>query len=125
MRKRHAGRVRETVDEDSLTLPPRATPSPPPVPGRQGGVHGPVRPLNHPVFLGDSQEAGLHGYERAVNLPSPQPPMQRTLGRPLRPTGEIAPAAAGDQHAGQGVNDLAKGRFRDGFAATLQAILAP
>jgi hypothetical protein len=111
VRQRHAGRVRETVDEDSLTLPPRVTPSPPPLPGGKGAVHGPVLPVNHPVFLGDPQDAGLHGHERAVDLPSLQPPMRRTFGRPWGPTGEIAPAAAGDQHVEQGIHDLAKGRM--------------
>jgi hypothetical protein len=53
VQQRHAGRVRETVERIPFPLPPRATPSPPHLPGGKGSVHGPVLPLNRPVFLGD------------------------------------------------------------------------
>src|SRR5688572_28652974 len=86
-------------------------PSPPPVPGGKRAVDSPVLPTNHPVFLGDAEDAGLHGHERAIGLPALQPSMRRTFGCPLRPPGEIAPATAGDQHVEQGVDNLAKRRM--------------
>src|SRR5919108_4088560 len=49
-----------------LPLPPRATPSPPPLPGGKRAVDGSVLPLNHPVFLGEPKDPGLHGHECTV-----------------------------------------------------------
>jgi hypothetical protein len=47
---------------------PWATPSPPPLPGGKGAVDGPVLPLNHPVFFGKAEDAGLHGREGTIHL---------------------------------------------------------
>src|SRR5919108_6385581 len=95
-----------------LPFRPYATPSPPPLPGGKGAIHGTVLPLNPPAFLGQSQQASLHGRQRPVGLPALQPPMCSTLGRPLGAAGEITPAAAGDQDVEQRVDDLTKGRMR-------------
>jgi hypothetical protein len=54
-------------------------------------------PLNHPAFLGQPEQTGVHGSSGAIGLPALQPPMCDTLGRPLGAAGEITPAAAGDQ----------------------------
>src|SRR5918999_466151 len=43
--------------------------------------------------------------------------MRRTFGGPLRAAGQITPAAAGDEHVEQGIDDLAKGRMRHAPAA--------
>jgi hypothetical protein len=90
-------------------VPPRATPSPPPVPGGKRAVDRAVLPLNHPVFLGQPAEPRLPGHERALGVPPLQPPRGRTFGRPLGATWEIAPAAAGDESVEQGVDDRANG----------------
>jgi hypothetical protein len=66
-------------------------------------------PLDHPPFLSQPQQAGLHRGEGAIRLPALQPPVRSALGGPLRAAGEITPPAAGDQDVEQGVDDLAKG----------------
>ena len=71
-----------------------------------------VLPLKHPAFLGQPEQTGWHGRERAIGLPALQPPMGGTLGGPLGAAGEITPAAAGDQDIAQRVDDLTKGRMR-------------
>jgi hypothetical protein len=83
---------------------PSATPSPPPLPGGQGALHGPVLPLNHPVCCGNPEAPGLHGGERAIDLPALQPPVRGALGRPLGTARELTPAAPGDQDVEQGID---------------------
>src|SRR5215217_5839264 len=48
-----------------LPFPPRATPSPPPLPGGKSAIDGAILPMNHPPFLGHPQTPGLHRGERA------------------------------------------------------------
>ena len=86
-----------------LPFPPCATPSPPPFPGGKSAIDGAILPINHSTFLGDPQNPRLHRGQRAIGLPPLQPAMRRTLRRPLRPTQDIAPAAAGDQNLKQGI----------------------
>ena len=93
-------------------VPPRATPSPPPVPGGTGAVHGPVLPLNHPVRFGKPEDPGWPLGQRAIGLPALPPPVGGALGRPWGAAREITPAAAGDQHVQQGLDHLAKGGMR-------------
>jgi hypothetical protein len=95
-----------------LPCRPEATPAPPPVPGGTRGVHGPVLPRNHPAFLGNPEDSGLHRSQSAIGLPALEPPMRRALGGPLGAVGEIAPAAAGDEDVEQRVDHLTKGGMR-------------
>src|SRR4030095_4464668 len=89
-------------------FPPRATPSPPPLPEGKRAVDGAVLPIDHTPFLGKSQNTGLHGGESPIPVPAAQPAMRGTLRRPLRALGCITPAAASDQDIQQGVHHLAK-----------------
>src|ERR687888_1087903 len=84
-----------------LPSPPRATPSPPPLPGGKSAIDGAILPTNHPAFLGYPQNARLHRSQRAIRLPAPQPAMRGTLRRPLRPPRDITPPAAGNQNIQQ------------------------
>src|SRR4029434_215248 len=95
-----------------LPFPPRATPSPPPLPGGKSAVNGAVLPPNHPAFLGYAQNPRLHRGQRAIRLPALQPPVCRTLRRPLRPLGDVTPPAPGNQHIQQRIQDLPKRRMR-------------
>jgi hypothetical protein len=54
--------------------------------------------MNHPTFLGKSQNPRLPRGQRALRLPPLPPAMRGALRRPLRPPRDIAPATAGDQH---------------------------
>ena len=81
-----------------LPFPPWATPSPPPFPGGKSAINGAILPMNHPPFLGNPQDPGLHRGQRAVRLPPLEPAMRGAFRRPLWPPGDITPATAGDQN---------------------------
>src|ERR671933_2862951 len=100
-----------------LPFPPRATPSPPPLPGGKSAIHGAILPPNHPFFLGHTQNARLHGRQRAIRLPALQPAMRRTLGGPLGATRDITPPAPGNQDIQQRVQYLPKRRMRHATTA--------
>ena len=87
-------------------------PSPPPLPGGKGAIHSAVVPVNQPAFLGQSEHARGHRSQRPIDLPALQPPVRGALGGPLRATGKITPAAAGDQDVKQRIDDLTKGGMR-------------
>src|SRR5919199_5510495 len=91
-----------------LPLPPRATPSPPPLPGGKRAIHGAILPAHHASFLCNPQNAGLHGGQRAIRVPPWQPPMRRALRRPLRPARDSTPAAPCKQNVKQGIEDCPK-----------------
>jgi hypothetical protein len=91
-----------------LPFPPWATPAPPPFPGGKSAIHGAILPMNHPTFLGNPQNPGWHRGQRAIGLPALQPALRRALRRLVRPTRDIAPATAGDQHVEQGIQDFAE-----------------
>src|SRR5262249_18625424 len=86
-----------------LPFPPRATPSPPPLPGGKSAIDGAIFPMNHAGFFGKAQNPRLHGSEGAIRLPALQPAMCCALRRPLRSTRDITPATAGDQNVEQGI----------------------
>jgi hypothetical protein len=109
---RHTSGVRAAGDKDALAFPVYAMPSPPPLPRGKRAIHGPVLPLNHPMFFGNPEDADLHGGERTVHLPALQPAMRGALGGLLESTGEITPAAAGDQDVQEGLDHLAEGGRR-------------
>jgi hypothetical protein len=102
---------------------PKALPSPTPMPGGTRAVHGPVLPVNHPVFLGNPEDPGLHRGQGAIGLPALQPPRRRALGGPLGATGKITPAVAGDQDLEQDIDHLAKGATRHATSAYLQGLV--
>jgi hypothetical protein len=58
----------------------------------------PVLPLNHPVFLGNAEDAGLHRRESSIRLPALKPSVRVTPRSPLGPVRQIAPAAASNEH---------------------------
>ena len=60
-------------------LPPRAMPSPPPLPGGQSAIDGAIRPTHQALFFGHAQNTRLHGGQRPIHLPAPQPAMRGTL----------------------------------------------
>src|SRR5215831_11976090 len=91
-----------------LPFPPRATPSPPPLPGGKSAIHGAILPTNHPAFFGHAQNPRLHRGERAIALPAPQPAMGGTLRSPLRPLGDITPPAPGNQDIQQRIQYIPK-----------------
>jgi hypothetical protein len=64
------------------------------------------------MFFSKPEDSGLHGCERAIDLPALEPPMRGTFRCPLWPAREIAPAAACDQYVQQRIHDLAKGGMR-------------
>src|SRR5919206_2510696 len=94
-----------------LPLPPWATPSPPPFPGGKRAINGAILPPNHAPFLCNPQNPCLHGSQGAIGLPALQPPMRRTLRRPLWPTRDITPPAPRNQDIQQGIQDLPKRRM--------------
>jgi hypothetical protein len=53
-----------------LPFPPRATPSPPPLPGGKSAIDGAILPTNHALFFGHAQNPRLHGGQRAIRLPA-------------------------------------------------------
>src|SRR5262249_28954430 len=96
VRQGHAVAFGEAVDEAPLAFPPRAMPSPPPLPGGKRAIHGTILPANHPTFFSNTENPRLHGGQGPRRLPPLQPAMRRTLGSPLRPTRDIAPATTRD-----------------------------
>src|SRR5918912_490461 len=91
-----------------LPLPPWATPSPPPLPGGKRAIDGAILPPNQALFFGDAQHPRLHGGQRAIRLPAPQPTMRGTLRGPLRSMGDITPPAAGNQDIQQRIQYFPK-----------------
>src|SRR5919108_1545271 len=91
-----------------LPFPPRAMPSPPPLPGGKSAIDGAILPTNHASFLGYPQNACLHCRQCAIRLPAPQPAMRGTLRRPLQPPGDITPPAAGNQNIQQRIQHFPK-----------------
>src|SRR5215471_13137672 len=106
-----------------LPFPPRATPSPPPLPGGKSAIHGAILPTNHPLFLCHTQNARLHGRQRAIRLPALQPAMRRTLRGPLEATRDITPPAPGNQDIQQRVQSLGV-RFPEACFACLKPLLS-
>src|ERR687886_1620228 len=103
-----------------LPLPPRATPSPPPLPGGKSAIDGAIFPANHAFFFGHAQNPRLHHGERAIRLPALEPPMRGTLRGPLRPPGDITPPAPGNQDIQQRIQYLPKRRMRHPAATLLR-----
>jgi hypothetical protein len=108
----HTRGLGQAMDENPLALPPRATPSPPPLPGGKRAINSPVPPANHATFLSHAEDPGLHPREGPIRLPALQPPVRRALRGPLGTAGDIAPAAAGDENVQQGIHHRAKGHMR-------------
>src|SRR5215468_220070 len=103
-----------------LPFPPRATPSPPPLPGGKSAIDGTILPTAHTFFFGHAQNPRLHRGERAIRLPALQPPMRGTLRGPLRPPGDITPPATGNQDIQQRIQYLPKRRMRHPAATLLR-----
>jgi hypothetical protein len=103
-----------------LLFPPRATPSPPPLPGGKSAVDGTILPANHALCLGNPQNAGWHRGQGALCLPTLQSAMRRALRRPLRPGRNITPATAGHQDVEQRIQYLPKRRMGHPAAAFLR-----
>src|SRR5919202_5370438 len=94
-----------------LPFPPWATPAPPPLPGGKRAIDGAILPPNQALFFGDAQHPRLHGGQRAIRLPAPQPTMRGTLRGPLRSMGDITPPAAGNQDIQQCIQYFPKRRM--------------
>jgi hypothetical protein len=106
---RHPGGLREGLEEDACAVAAKAPPSPPPVPGGTRAIHGARRPLAEPALLGQPEHARGHGDQCASSVPALQPPMGGALGRPLRPAGEVTPAATRTQNGAPRIHPLAPG----------------